>query len=141
MSGRWPPTPGSSRSRPKDKRLAPRWVPGVTRAFEKLCKARRTNQGDTNQGAATPGKNGQPQNLKKNTLETSQIPQQISRSLSKPTDFKGKVQKRSKSTDKVCKKCEQTAICQNIIAESWGGDPPRCNILTYRSLFSLFVYF
>ena len=60
--------------------------------------------------------------------------------------FKGKVRTKLKSTHKVYKKCEQTAICQNIIAESWGGGPPRCNIFwqilhTFCLLFNLFWTF
>ena len=53
-------------------------------------------------------------------------------------DFKGTLQNKFKSRQKVCKKCERTAICQNIAS---GGSPRprfRNNILTCRSLFTLF---
>ena len=41
----------------------------------------------------------------------------------KPIDFKGKVQNKLKSTQKVCK------ICKKILLRNrGGGPPPRCNI-------------
>ena len=63
------------------------------------------------------------QNVQKISRKASEIIENQPFHLSKAMYFKGKVQTKFKSTHKVCKKFEQTAICQNIIAESWGGPP------------------
>ena len=57
---------------------------------------------------------------------------------------------KSKQTSKVHTKCEKkcekkTAICQNIIAESWGGTPPQMQYFDilqfFHTFFTLCVYF
>ena len=56
-------------------------------------------------------------------------------------NFKGKVQTNFKSTHKVWKNVKKTAICQNIIAESWGGNPPQMQYFDMlQFLFSHFVH-
>ena len=62
----------------------------------------------------------------------------INRDLSKAMYFKGKVQTKFKSSQK-CEKtnCDMSKYYCGLV----GGDPPRCNILTYRSLFTLFAHF
>ena len=71
-----------------------------------------------------------PENKKKSQRNHWKINGKSASHLRKPMDFKGKVQNKFKSRQKVCKKCEQTAICQNIA--SGGGEVPTPRIRSAR---------
>ena len=79
--------------------------------------------------------------ISRRTTEIIENQRKISWNLRKPMDFKGKVQNKLKSRQKVCK------ICQKILLRNRGGPPPlRCNIFweilyTFCLLFNLFWTF
>ena len=75
------------------------------------------------------------QKIGRKASESLKIQWEISLPPKKTNGF----QRESSKVDRNCaKSVKNCGICQNIIAESWGRTPPRCNILTDSAFFHTF---
>ena len=78
------------------------------------------------------------QNVQKISRKASEIIEKSTETSAKQCISKEKFKQSLKVHTKCAKSVKNCGICQNIIAESWGGTPPRCNILTDSAVFHTF---